>query len=260
MAVAVTATVTGASTPQKVSVVLSGLTIGGAYAVTGVWAGGSWPVRGGVGVATAAQVVLADVATPVNVPITYQVVATSGSAVSAAVTVTYPGRGLFASLTGEDSAGFLTMVNDIPRSVGRRSVVLAVAGRADPVVVTDAALSDSGQLVVQVDPAGDAALRALLADGGVVLSRNNGAVPGLPAAEHLAITEASAAGYGPGATGRRWTIGYQVVAMPEPTTALALSTWDDFDRVYAASTWADFDAEWASLTWELADRTDWSVR
>jgi hypothetical protein len=263
MAVSITATLTGSTSPQKVSVVVAGLTVGDTYDVAGVWSGGSWAVRGGSGVATSTQVVLVDVASPVNVPVTYQVIASSGSATSSAVTVGWDDGGeskyLLQSLDGSISVGFTWLDDAGPREVPIRSNLLEVAGRRGMVAALEVPGFDTGTLTARLTAAGSLALRDLLVAGrGLALLRTDGAVRDLPAVDFVALTRAPSELFGTG-TDRTWSLSYQVIGDPEPSTVVPLSTWDDFDAAYALSTWSAFDSEWTGLTWDLFDRTDWTT-
>lgn len=259
MAVSVTATLVGSDAPAKVEVVVGGLTPGDAYEVTGQWAGGSWPVRGGTGTATTTQVVLVDNASPINVPVTYAVASGSGSATSGAVTVSWPGRYLLQSLDGTIATGFRLQVNGLTRDIGLRSATYAIHGRHDPVVVMDQSMTDSGTLVARMTSQQSANLRAILSPGGAALLRTDGTVGDLPAVDFILITAASGALLSAVGGDRVWTLAYQVIGDPEPDTVMPLSTWDDFDAAYAGLTWDSFDAEWTGQTWDLFDRTDWTT-
>src|SRR5450830_1387900 len=107
MPLAITAAFVGAATqPKPVQVNVTGLTIGQAYTVTASAAGWSRVVQGGEGTAVSTQLLLIDVATPLNAAVTYTVVHASTSAASAPVTVGYGGDAVLQSLDGFTIAGF----------------------------------------------------------------------------------------------------------------------------------------------------------
>lgn len=259
MAVAITAALVGTTTPQKVQVVVSGLTIGDAYEVTGTWSGGTWTVRAGSGTSTTTQVVLVDVAAPINTPVTYRVTTDSGLATSGAVTVPSSSRYLLQSLDGSVSTAFRMQVNGLSREIGLRSTMYAVPGRRDPVVVMDGSMTDSGSLVARMTVEQSAALRQILTPGGLALLRTDGSVGDLPGADYILITAASGSLLSAVGGDRIWSLSYRVVGDPEPGTVVPTSTWGDFDTAYAGLTWDAFDTEWAGQTWDLFDRTDWTA-
>lgn len=263
MAVAITASLIGSVDPQRVQVVVTGLTVGDAYRVTGSGAGASWDVRGGTGTATTTQVVLVDAASPVNVPLTYEVTTDSGTvATPGTVTVGWSdrdeGRYLLQSLDGDIVVPFRWVDDGAPREMDMRSSLYAIPGRRSPVVVYDVALADSGSLTADTRGDETTLMRDLLQAGGVALLRTDGAVRDLSAVDFIAVTRAPSelTGY---ANDRRWSLSYQVIDDPQPGEALPTSTWDDFDAAYSGLTWDDFDAEWSGLSWDLFDRTDWTT-
>lgn len=263
MALTVTAAVVGTSTPRAVQVVVSGLIAGEDYTVTGSWSGGSWPVRAGTGVAKGSQLVLADVATPVNTPITYTAEHAGVVASSDSVRVDYGGKFVAQSLDGRDYAEFGWSDNGDPRTQARRTAVFRIPGRERALVRYDVPGGESGDLVVTTRGPQTRALQGLLAPGGPLLLRTDGNVRDLDAVSFIQPTSATRVLTGEGiqsTNARQWSIGFELIDDPEPNTVVALSTWDDFDAVYAGLTWANFDAEWAGLTWADFDVHDWATR
>lgn len=264
MPVAVTASLVGTSDPRAVQVVVTGLTVGDQYEIRGNWSGGSWPVRAGTGTADASQVVRTDVQSPVNIPVTYTVaVGGLDAATSAPVTVDYAGRYVLQSLDGKRSAQFRWLDNGAPREHLLRSSVFFVPGRPEPVVVYDVAAGEDGELLVATGGTQTAALRDLVRAGAPLLLRTDGTIRDVAAVEFVQLRSARSAlsGAGVGSTNdRRWTLGFTVLADPEPNTLVASSTWDDFDAVYTGLTWVDFDGEWAGSTWNQFDLADWATR
>lgn len=263
--VAVSASLVGVGSPRAVQVVVTGLTVGDQFEVRGTWSGGSWPVRAGSGTADASQVVRVDVATPVNVPLTY-VVSVAGVDVASStdpITVDYTGRYVLQSLDGKRSAQFRWLDNGDPREVVLRSSTFHVPGRTRPVMMYDLAAGEDGELFVSTGDAETAALRDLVRAGAPMLLRTDGAIRDLAAVEFVGIRSArsSLSGAGIGSSNdRRWQLGFTVLDDPEPNALVAPSTWDEFDAVYAGSTWDAFDAEWAGLSWDQFDVADWATR
>lgn len=257
--VAVTTALVGSVSPQAVQVSVSGLSSGDAFEVVGVWSGGTWPVRGGVGTSNGSLLVLNDLAAPINIPLTYRV--TSGVDVvdSAPVTVPYSVRYVLSSLDGRVVVPVRLMDNGLPRDYGMRSVMFSVPGRPDPVVITDVPESYAGELLPRTDAAGSALMVSLLQAGGLVLVRTDGSVRDLPASAFLAVTGARSVLTGR-ADDRDWSLSYRLTSDPEPGSVPAVSTAADVADAYTGLTVADLRAEWAGQT--VADfRTyDWQSR
>lgn len=269
---AVTASLVGVTTPQAVQVAVSGLTVGDTYDITGsvATAAGvvSWPVRAGRGTATSTQVVVGDAAAPVNAPITYTVqTGANGSAASAPLTVPHAGRYLLQSVDGRTTATFGLRDNADPRTTRLRTATYAVSGRSRPPSRWDVAAGENGDLLLATAGTQTAALKALLEGGGPLLLRTDGAVRDLAPVEYVLPTAATRTLTGAWVDGtpqtvneRLWQVRFEVIDDPEPDTALALSSWDDFDATYAGLSGNDFDAEWAGQDGNTFDREDWASR
>lgn len=258
MALTVTASLIGVFSPRTVQVVVSGMTIGATYAVVGNWSGGSWPVRGGTGTAEDTQLVLSDIATPINTPITYTITHNGQEATSGAVTAAYGRRYVLQSLSGDFSVEFDMVRNGAPQRLLMRQSSFMIPGRGRPVVRYDVAGGESGQLLADTEEVNTRPLRALLKTGAPLLLRTDGAILDLEPVTFLSVTGASSALLG--MTRRRWELDYQVIDDPEPDTLVGLPPWDDFDGVYASLTWDDFDTEWSGATWDEFDTYDWASR
>jgi hypothetical protein len=261
MPVSVTASLVGTYSPRTVQVVVSGMTAGTEYEVTGSWAGGSWAVRAGTGVAAGAQVVLADLSTPINVPITYTVVHGAETATSASIVVDYPYRHVLQSLSGDTSVPTELVANGAPRSLALRQSAFQIPGRTRPVVVYDIAGGESGQFVMDTHVGDTAAFKAMLKTGAPLLLRTDGQIVDLEAAAFLSVTGADSSLVS--LDWRRWNLSYELIDDPEPSTLVGLPTWDDFDVSYTSDPvliWDSFDAEWAGSTWDDFDVYDWATR
>ena len=263
MTLAITATLAGSASPQVVQVVVTGLTAGVAFTVSGSTADGwAWTVAGGNGQdAGATTAILADIAAPVGVELTYTAEQSGSSAAAAPVTVPLAGDidVVLQSLNGAVSVAALWDDNADPREQPTRQVMFRIPGREHPVVRWDTSGSDEGQMVLETSASTTTDLRQLVRVGAPVVVRTNGQVRDVDPVQFVIITKAPRVLVGAAGGLRRWSLGFTVIANPEPSLALAASDGDDFDAAYATLTWTDFDAEWASLTGDNFDATDWSA-
>lgn len=257
----VTAALVGSGVPRDVQVVVAGLTAGQRYVVEGVAVGVSWVVRGGRGVSTGVTLILGDTQTPLNIPVTYRV--TVNDVVlwtSEPVTVAAPEKYALQSLDGNRTVIPRLMSNGLPRSLDVRTASFAIPGRARPVVRMDTTGDGGGQWLVDTTGSETGDLYELLAAGGPIVIRTDGAVRDMAPVDVVLITDVSSvltdARIQDGDT-RRWTLTYLLIDDPDPDAILSLSTWDDFDAVYAGQSWAAFDTQWSGSTWDDFDRFDW---
>jgi hypothetical protein len=256
---AVSATLTGIAVPRGVLVVVTGLTIGDVYAITGSSGDWSWPVRAGRGTAAATQVAVNDMHTPINVPITYTVTVAGVGTTSSAVTVTYGRRYVLQTLRGDASVEFDMIRNNAPRALATRLATFYVPGRARPVTRHDVSGGESGSIEADTEDARTGTIKAMLTSGVPLVLRTDGDILDLDAVEFLAVSSVTSSLIG--MRRRRWVIGHEVIDDPEPDTLVALSDWDDFDASYDATLdWDDFDAEWTGQTWDDLDLEDWATR
>jgi hypothetical protein len=259
--VTISASLVGTYSPRTVQVVVSGLTSGTAYSVQGEWEGRTWPVRAGTGTASSSQIVLPDLAAPINVPVTYTVFHGTETATSVPITVDYPYSAVLQSLAGDTSVPMELLDNGAPIDLELRHNFYAIPGRPDPVMRYDVASGETGELSVGTDGADTAVLKALARTGAPLLLRTDGSEADLEPVTFLALTRVS--GTLQIGTLRRWQLGYRVIADPEPNTLVGLPNWDHFDAAYTAVpvlTWDNFDAEWAGSTWIQFDTYDWAIR
>lgn len=258
MTVAIAAALVGDDVPLAVQLSATGLTAGQNYTLQGNLADGTqWTVRGGdEALAGSAQIILYDVATPINVPITYTVSNNAAVVATASpITVTYDGQTVLNSIDGELTAGFVWMNNDAPQTMLMRSNTFQIPGRLLPVVRFDVSGGETGEILAETTEAQSPAMRTLLQAGGLALLRTDGAVKDVPPVQYVLITGVSSVLWA--GTNRRWTLSYLVVDDPQPDAAVAAITWDDFDAAYSTFTWANFDTEWSIGTWDGFDATDW---
>lgn len=263
MALAIACALIGAQSPQAVQISVTGATIGDAYTVTGAWAGGVWTVRGGDStIAATSQILLVDVASPINVPLTYTVShdADGVSVTSSAITVPHPDQEVLTSVDGLQVIRFQRRLNDgAPRALTMRSQIYPIPGRLLPGVRFDVTAGESMSLVVDTIDDDTDNLFALLRSGGLALLRNDGTVRDTPAVQFLLVADAPSVLNGID-NARTWSLSCQVVDDPEPDVIVVVDTWDELDAVYSTLTWTNFDTEWSTKTWDQFDREDWATR
>jgi hypothetical protein len=208
-----------------------------------------WPLRDanpvGVLSTTGVGAVVFDHELPLDLAVTYKASSTQTGTTfsSSAVTVASdPGDGRSrAWLTHplKPALSALVTVADIgERARPARIGILPIIGRADPIAVTDLRLSGGGDLSLFTTTLGEAAtVRALLADGGVVMLR-------APAIWHnnwfyAALGDASETGPGGWDPIREWRMAYTAVAAPAGIAQGAVgSTYADAAAAYATYTLA----------------------
>lgn len=258
----------GSGNPGKVLIVIPGtdLTSGAVWELRAEWTDGlgaprSYRVRGGTGTPASAQVVLVDVAAPLNVVTTYRLLIDGATTQTATVTRTYSGDDVLLSLDGASAVPFLwESGGGDKREPERRFWASAVAGRARPPMRLDpVGGAGGGSLVAETSGAATTAMRALLDSNAPCHLLHNHAQCrtgcDIPETDIIYLTRASSDTVGI-TTHRRWSLSYLLIDDPEPSYAVPLSTWDEFDTAFA--TWTAFDAYFAGKTWDEFDRTDWS--
>lgn len=258
----------GSQKVPHVQVVIPGtdLPSGSAWTLTASYTDGlgetqSYRVRGGSGVAASAQVVLVDVAAPVNVPVAYSLAVDGSVTVTGTTTRTYVGQDVMVAVDGSEAVDFMWEAGGGDRRQGvRRFHASDVAGRARPPLRLDpVAGAGGGSLVAETYGADTSAMRRLLASNApcYLLHNHDGCVEGcdLPFTDLVYVTGDSNDALDT-TTRRRWSLAYLLIDDPEPNFVVPLSTWDAFDTAFA--TWTAFDAYFAGKTWDEFDRTDWS--
>lgn len=262
MSLGITAVASGASDPQAVQIAVTGLTPGVPFTVTGAATGWSWRVPGAVArVAPGTGAVVADFLAPLGVMVTYTL-AQAGSTVTSSpvlVTVTAPCDAVLHSLDGQTVVPVNWLNAGDAREQTARVVTFPIPGRAAPVVRWDTASTDAGTLLVDVEGAASATLRALVAAGGPLVFRTNGQILDVDPVQIVILTKAPRSIVGVQGTLRQWALSYQVIDYPDLTAVLAASNWGDFDTAWAALTWTDFDTYFAGLTWADFDVLDWTT-
>lgn len=261
MAVAITASLAGATDPQSVQLAVTGLTVGVPFTVTGATGDGwTWTVPGGNGQsASGTSVVLADPLTPLNLALTYTVEQGGDTATSTPVTVGFDGRYAMVSADGQTVVRFAWHDTRDEREELVRVAEYDVPGRTSALTVWDVSAGDVGEMLIRTAPADATALRdALRRKAPIFVVRTDGAVADFDPVQVIALRSVTNQLWA--TNSRLWRLTFRTITNPEPSLVLAASTWADFDAVYAALTGADFDAEWATLTGDDFDVTDWSTR
>jgi len=258
VALAITAALVGAATqPRPVQVNVTGLTIGQTYVITASASGWSRTVQGGEGTATATQVLLIDVATPLNAALTYSVVHASATATSSAVTVAYAaGDSLLQSLDGTVVAGFKWMDNEDPREQETRVALYRPAGRERPIMHYDVAGDESGTIVARTGVSDTVALRELVRQGAPVLLRAEVGLRDIDPVEVIGILGAPRKLVGAVGGRREWDISYALVS-DEDSAPLVMVTLDHLNTYYATKKLSDINTQWSGQTLADMNAFDW---
>lgn len=191
-----------ATEPPRVLLTVTGLaTDGDLVTVYRLVDGDAVPVRGAIDVLPdgTGTLVVTDLSAPFGVPVQYRVDQTDGgtgtvtSQTSNVVTLTAPGPWLSLPITGD--AVQLTIVDWPEKSYKARQSLIAVAGRATPIAVSDKRIAAESTMVVLTRTRDDLmALRSLLEAGVVIQVRP---VCGAVEAEYVAIGDVSETRYKP---------------------------------------------------------------
>lgn len=259
MTLTITAALVGpAVQPLPIRVNIVGLTIGQDYQV--VAASGTWSriVQGGEGIATSTQLVLTDIATPLNAPIDYTIVhAGMTVATTASVVVVYDASDcLLQSLDGEIVAAFAWMDNADPREPDVRAAFYRPSGRPRSIMHYDLGGADSGEIVARTDETDTLALLALLSAGAPVLIRTDVGMRDIEPVDVLGISKAPRELIGCVGGRREWTLSYTLLddLGGEP---LVMVTLADLDTYYAGEFLSDWNAQWSGKFLSDINAFDW---
>lgn len=266
MALEISAALSQAGTPRPVRVYVDGLTVGDAYRVTGSAGGHTWTVRGGEGdAADSPQLILTDIMTPLDRPITYQVI--SGDDVATApstVRVDYGRDVILQSLDGTEIIEIeVWRDNGDPIDIGLNSRLIHVDGRQHPITRWSRAGGESGLWEMVLTTPNTLKLREYLISGAQLVMRmarhmhDNGTQCDLPPVRVVTVTDAPRRMHGvPGK--RVWSLAWSEVDDPLAGTVMVSDTWADVDAAYEGTTWADLDAAYEGATWADWNRFDWA--
>lgn len=259
MAVVITATVLSTGTPPPIQVVVTGMTDGDEYEIVGAYGAHTWPVPGGRGVSDGNQLVLTDNRAPLNGDIDY-IVTIAGVATQTADTVRLDlaATTLLQNLAGDQVAVVeVTDPHDARTRPNRRTAVFGVHAREDPVGRIGVPMSRAMTLGVEADGQDSITLQGILDVTSVLVRRNTVDLRDIPPVELILVTDDPFRLVGGVGVLRRFDLDVQIIADPEPHTALAAYDWEDFDAYFAGAVleWDDFDAAFAD--WDEFDRTEW---
>ena len=257
----VTATVLTRQVPVS-QVVIDDLAAGEQFTVIGrtLTGGYTWPVAGGVGTSEGEQIVLIDARAPFNVNIAYELTTTTGGyALSNTVNLPLEGADVvIATLDGSIEAIPNSLgAGEFPRGVTPRVQIFDIPGRARGPVRWDLAAKSGSSWNLHCDRWASDDLERLLATGRPLVYRLAVPVRDLPPTELFVVTEVESTSYPDDEAWRTWTITFEFIDDPEPSTKPIVTTWDQFDQIYADETWDQFDTEWAGRTWDEFDAFDW---
>lgn len=243
---------TGAD-PRPVQITLAGTTAGQAYEIRGTTAdGSSWPISGGVGVSAGTQVVLADTRAALNSVVTYQAVVAGVTIAAAPVTIESDDYAVIQTIDGQTVVGVEIIGWMEPRSYDIRSKLFEVAGRGDPAARLDVPGSPTYTWELETHGPDSVTMQAILESGSPIVRRT---VTGLRDLKPVVLgivtglsDELSTEGVN---SWRTWKLTVREIPDPQPSTALAAFTWDDFDAAMSDRVWS-----WHSL---LASAAGWSA-
>lgn len=259
----------GAGSLPHVRIIVNGaiLASGTEYAITGSVDGFTWPVRGGTGPASGAQVTLADSLAPLNESATYTVSVDGTTVAVATITRTYTGTGgdglardVISSLDSRSFAGVRRQGGD-SRSGERRFHASTVRGsRWSPLRLDPVAGAGGGSLEVATVGTHTTSMRNLLDSNALVAYFHDRSRCGLPScdvepAQVIYVTDDDN-GLGPrvDVAERVWSLGYLVQSDPESGFVQPLQSWADLRD--AGLTWGQLRD--AGILWGEVSRTIWN--
>jgi hypothetical protein len=256
MSVTLTATLLSASVPQPVQIVLNGTVAGQDYVITGSAGGSTWTIPGGSGTSAGSQIVVIDNRAALNSPITYSAVVDGITHSAAPITVTYADVALIQSIDGLNVAAVKLANETDKHKGGSRSASFPVAGRGAPAIRTDFAVYDLLTWIVDTSGTDTATMQAILQSGNPVVRRIVAGVRDIPTVtlgqpsdwSHELLTNGLD-------TFRRWTISVQEIDDPQPSTALAAYTWDDFDLAMVKRLWSYYSSFATTTGWTATNGT-----
>ncbi|MBB3158189.1 hypothetical protein FHS07_001885 [Microbacterium proteolyticum] len=265
MAVTLQATLLSAAAPRPVQLTLGGVPAGQRFEVVATTGDGvRRGVSGGVGVSTGVVVLLIDNRTPLNTPITYQALVGGVTYAAAPVTVDSAGVAVVQSLDGRDVVPVEIASLTEQRSAEPRSSTFEIAGRSDPAARLDVAGSFSYSWTFDTQGAATVALTEILRTGRPIVRRLN---PGMRDLETVVIglvrswkDELITDGLD---TWRRFSLTVREIADPQPSTALVVFVWDDFDAALSNRVWSSTDPAVRTFdeifaTWDEFDAANWA--
>ncbi|WP_062077670.1 hypothetical protein [Demequina globuliformis] len=259
MAVTVSASLVGATTPRMVQIEVNGLTIGDEVTITGSTGPWSWYVRGASpAVASSSQLIRIDNTGAVNAPVVYTVRVDGADYQTAPITVTYDGDYLLTSLDGETVVDFTWLDNADPREIAIDQHFSRVPGRRSTVVRFSEAGGESGEIAARTSFVNSRLLRAELGKSAPMILRTNGDIRDVPAVQVVSVAAAPSqlwAGDGGTSKQRVWSLSWVETEDPYATVAVTNSTVADFNAfiLTQGGTVADFNTWMLSQGGTVAD-------
>lgn len=221
----------------------------------------SYRVRGASGVPASAQVVLVDVAAPLNTTVTYSLTVDGTVTVTGTTTRTYTGRDVLQGVDGDEVVDFnwLAAGGDPREPVVRVHVTDVPGSPRPPARLAPVLGAGGGSILADTSGVDTAAMRRLLGRPCYVLHNpSRCTIPGcdIPPSELVLITRAgNDRSDRIDAAHRHWNLEYLLIADPEPSYRVPVSTWGDAEG--ADLTWGE--AATVAATWGAAELVDWST-
>ncbi|WP_125777197.1 hypothetical protein [Antribacter gilvus] len=245
--------------PKPVRITTETLVAGTRYRLVGVTADGQvWDVPGGTfTAASAATVTLVDNRTALNAVVTYRMLSASDGVVLlesvGSVVIDCESDIVLQSLDGA-AVAFVDLANlDLSRTGQPRFHESDVAGRRDRPARYDVALADDQVLVVEAEGAQTLAVQAMLVAGGPIVMRSTPGIGGplFPASQLVRAASWSSRRIGFSSL-YQWSLTVAGTSDPEPSRAVALNSWADFNAAMVRLGW-----DYTQLNDFLAGLGDW---
>lgn len=260
MVVAITAT-TVASWPPRVTLAVTGLTIGNVVTIARQVAGARTAVRGADTVTVAdTSLVAFDAELPFGTPVTYVAVVNNADAATVgptSYTLTGGKVALSDATTGQAAEVVITAWPDKERA--RRVSTFAVGGRTVVVSGELGQFAGSINVLTQTDSAREQ-LATLLgeATSGILQLRQAGGYGGVDC--YLVVTSARESRWSQDGTDARrvWTLAVAETDAWAASLPTQSFTFGNFDTAYTGLAFSQFDLDYAGRTFLFFDLVDWT--
>ncbi len=262
MAISVTVSLVGTTSPRQVQIDVGGTSPGDIVSIVGSLGTFSWSVRGAADiVATGSQVLRRDNLAPVNVAFTYIVTVNAVQYESSEITVTYGANYVLTGLDGLDSVDFTWLDNDAPVDIDFNQHFTRVPGRDTDVMRYAEGGVESGEYLVQTVKSDTLVLRTILRKGAPVVLRTNGSIRDIPPVSIVGITSAhrELRRKGGNSSDRNWLLGWRDASDPRATVPVTAWTFADMNAVITAEggTFADLNSYITAMGGTFADINAW---
>jgi len=265
MAVTVSATAVGASSPLQVQVEVNGLVVDDSVLLEGILGDFTWQVRGGDFVATSTQHILRDALAPINAEITYRATV-NGSTYTDTVTVTYSADYAFCPLEGGNAVGLKWVATPDPLTMYVDRHVSRIHGRRRGVLRYAPAGGETGVLEAVTETASvTESLRSLLASGAPIVVRTSGDIGDILPVRVISCDTNVRELINPGqSVHRQWAIPWDEIDDPLQEDAASGALFSHVNTVLDDQTggglFSDFNTYMTTLAdtnFEDANRHDW---